>query len=142
MAKYTVAMTFETPGLRSAFERKHSPGRPLGSSIRMIAADGTLAVTASGVRAETHSEAALKVSTEIAQSWVKAHGPLKMASWRADRERVLVGGRRRGGSVFGSGPWPEGFGNDEGGSAGVREPRRPKPGPGSMSMEAGLPDPE
>jgi len=153
MARYTVLMTFETPGLRASFERKHSLRGP-ASSIRMLASEGRLAVTAAGVRSDSPADAALKVATEVGRFWAKTDGPLKVASWRADRERVLIGGRRRRGDVaFGTSPWPEGFppgssgwpGDDEGdagdGSAGVREPRRPKPGPGSMSMEAELPDP-
>ncbi|GLY13824.1 hypothetical protein LWF15_02020 [Kineosporia rhizophila] len=144
MARYAVLITFEAPGLRASFDRKHTLRRGVGSTIRMLAADGMLAVTASGVRADTPSEAAGLVTEEVGRAWAKTHGQLKMASWRADRERALVGGRRRRPeSVQGDGPWPGGwFGAgddpDEGGSAGVREPRRPKPGPGSMSMQAEL----
>lgn len=148
MAKYTVLMTFEVPGLSAAFEQKPTQRR----GIRLLASDGMLAVTAAGVRAETASEAAMQVTTEVGRLWGKQSGPLKLASWRADRERVLIGARRsRPDSVQGHGPWPDGFpgsasgdwpDEEGGGSAGVREPRRPKPGPGSMSMEAELPGPE
>jgi hypothetical protein len=168
MARYTVHMTFEAPGLPAAYEQKHSlPG--MGASMRLIGSEGHLAVTASGVRAQEPAVAALAVTTEVERLWNKVNGPLKLASWRADPERVLVGGRRRrAAGGFGTGPWPDGFpaavgfrrpgrpgwlfGDDGGsdddkgdgsdGSAGVREPRRPKPGPGSASMEAELPGPE
>ena len=148
MARYTVLITFEAPGLKASFDRRLTLRRGVGSPIRMLAADGMLAVTASGVRADTPSEAAGQVTEKVAREWAKTHGQLKMASWRADRERVLVGGlRRRAQSVQGDGPGPDGWfgegeGPDAGGSAGVREPRRPKPGPGSMSMQAELPGPE
>lgn len=133
MAKYTVLMTFEAPGLRAGLERKHT-------SMRLLASDGRVAVTAAGVRADTPSEAAMQVTTEVSRRLGKSAGPLKLASWRADRERVLAGVLgRRSNPVLGQGSWIEGPDEDEGGSAGVREPRRPKPGPGSMSMEADLP---
>ncbi len=135
MARYKVLMTFEAPGLTAALERRHSAP---GATIRLLASDGRLAVSATGVRADTPSEAAVRVTEELGRIWGKSAGPLKMASWRAERERVLAGmiGARRS-AVTGQGPWPDGFG--EGGTAGVREPRRPKPGPGSMSMRADLP---
>jgi hypothetical protein len=148
MARYTVLMTFEVSGPQAALTQKSTLGGR--GSIRMLAADGTLAVSAAGVRAETGSEAAMQIATEVGRRWGKGRGPLRLSSWRANRERVLVGvRRRRPDSVQGFGPWPDGFPgsdssdwpDDEGGdgSAGVREPRRPKPGPGSLSMEAELP---
>ena len=146
MAKYTVLMTFEAPGLTAALDRRSTLRRGVASSIRLLASDGLLAVNAAGVRAETPSDAAVQIATEVGRRWDKSQGPLKVASWRADRERVRVGPRRRQ-TGYGQGPWPEGFlssgsgdwpdeGDSGDGSAGVREPRRPKPGPGSMSMQA------
>jgi hypothetical protein len=82
-------------------------------------------------------------------NWRKAQGALKIVSWTAHRERVLFGARRRSGLGGGHG-WPgdsDGFtdgglggGGDEGGSAGVREPRRPKSGPPSMGSVLPLPE--
>jgi hypothetical protein len=47
-----------------------------------------------------------------------------------------------GGGPFGDDPWGDGpFGGGPFGDGGVREPRRPKPAPPSMTMEAPPPEP-
>ena len=97
------------------------------------------------------------VDVRLAQGWhsartVRARAPegafervcRDLAESRIDTSRggeVLVVRKRRGwrdalvvGSRGGSGE-----GRDDGGLAGVREPRRPKPGPPSLVMELDLP---
>ena len=141
MAKFTVQMTFETPLQRTPLRVTHRlPGRT--TSLQILAADGTTAVTASGVRAQTPAEAAMVVVSAVNARWLKSRGPLTMCSWSAHRERVLVG-RRGGATTIGRGSsWLDDDGWDEGGSAGVREPRRPKPGPGSLQAARDLPGPQ
>lgn len=146
MPKYTVSMTFEVPGLTAPLDQRY-PLRGMASSLHLLAADGLLAVTAAGIRAETAAEASMQVTTEVKHRWARANGVLRVVSWRATPERVLFGRRGRG-AGFGPGPTsdgptspgPKGDGPDDDGrddgSAGVREPRRPRPGPGSMSMQA------
>lgn len=140
MARYVVHMTFEVAaqsgsyrgaGLRSGI----LPGR---GSIRFIAGHGTLAVTAI-VRAESPVDAASDVATRARVEWMRhGTGPICMVSWRAHRERAFAGlGRGRGSS--GSG-WPDGGPPDDGGDlAGVREPRRPNPSPGTLSATVDVP---
>jgi hypothetical protein len=142
-------MTLETPSQRSPLHRTHSlPG--WGASIQMLGGDGMIAVSASRIQAQSPVEAALAVMKIVTAEWSKADGPLKMLSWSAHRDRVLVGSNR-GGWDSGDG-WDyvdDGFrpgdgdggsdGDDPGGSAGVREPRRPLPGPSSLHAAAELP---
>ena len=136
MARYTVHMTFETPGQTKPVKITH---RILGrvGSMQLLGGDGSLAVSASWVSAESPADAAMIVVRAVSQRWPKGRGSLTMRSWTAHRERVLLGGRgpRTG--------WTrnDGDGPDEGGSAGVREPRRPLPGPGSLHAELDLPAP-
>jgi hypothetical protein len=126
MARYTVQMTFQAPGQRSGLRStKRLPGR-IGS-MQLLSGDGLLAVSASRVSAESPADAAMVVVKAVQDSWPKRRGPLTMRSWTANRERALFGSR--GGGSGWTGTWDEG---DEGGSAGVREPRRPLPGPGSL----------
>ena len=142
MARYTVHMTFEVPGLPAPLKiSQRLPGRV--GSMRMLGADGLLAVQASRVQAESPADAAMIVVKSVNDRWYKGLGPLKMISWTAHRERVLAGFRgRRSGSVAGSGwDWPD-QGDDGDGSAGVREPRRPLPGPGSLHAARDLPGPD
>jgi hypothetical protein len=75
----------------------------------------------------------------VSERWPKGRGSLTMRSWTAHRERVLLGRRFNSSSWNGSRPF-DGDDGDEGGSAGVREPRRPLPGPGSLHAAADLPD--
>jgi len=135
MARYKVQMTFETPGLRTPLKVTHRlPGR--AASMRWLGGDGTLAVTAR-VPAETAADAAMAVVSAVQVRWRKHLGTLQMRSWTAHRERVLLGGRGAGtGWIAGNDDRP-----DEGGSAGVREPRRPLPGPGSLHAALDLPAP-
>jgi hypothetical protein len=136
MGRYTVQMTFETPDQRSPLTlTKRLPGS--ASSMRLLGADGLLAVSASRVSAESPAEAAMIVVQAVHARWSKSRGQLKMRSWTAHRERVLFGVRGRRDSSRG-GPWGWDDG-DEGGSAGVREPRRPLPGPGSLHVARDLP---
>ncbi len=129
MAKYTVQMTFETLGQRSRSKfTQRLPGRV--SSMQLIGGDGLLAVSASRVSAESPTEAAMIVMKAVRDTWSKSRGPVKMRSWTVHQERVLLGTRRRPGSTLSG--WWNGDDGDEGGSAGVREPRRPLPGPGSL----------
>jgi hypothetical protein len=135
MARFTVQMTFETPGQLERFKSTQNlPGR--AASIRLLGGDGSLAVTASRVMAESPAEAAMIVVQAVNARWSKRRGPLVMRSWRSHQERVLLG-RRRSGSAW-TGWWDSDEG--EGGSAGVREPRRPLPGPGSLHAARDLPD--
>jgi hypothetical protein len=140
MARYTVHMTFEAPVLTAPLKITHRlPGR--AASMQMLGADGLLAVSASRVSAESPADAAMIVVNAVRDRWHKGRGGLKMRTWTAHRERVLLGGRR-GGSSGRGGAWFDDGGFDEGGSAGVREPRRPLPGPGSLHAEADLPGPQ
>ena len=137
MARYTVHMTFETPGQRVPLRVNHRlPGR--AASMRWLGGDGSLAVSASRVSAETPAEAAMIVVSAVQARWRKHLGTLQMRSWAAHRDRVLLGGRGPG-SVWIS--RNDSDGPDEGGSAGVREPRRPLPGPGSLHAALDLPGP-
>jgi hypothetical protein len=152
MARYTVQMTFEISALHQPLtSTRPLPGR--AASIRLLGSNGLLAASASRVQAESPAEAAMIVVKSVHDRWPKSQGPIKMLSWTATRERVLVGARRAGRSAGSGGPWPDGWdltfgwddGNDDrgddegGGSAGVREPRRPLPGPGSMHAAVDLP---
>lgn len=128
MPRYTVQITFRAPGLRAPVEQVvHGlPGR--AASVRLYGSEGMLAATGT-VHEESPAEAAMAVARAVGRQWSKAQGALQLVAWTAQRERVLaLGGRRRGGSSGRSLPWDD----DEGGSAGVREPRRPLPGPGSI----------
>jgi hypothetical protein len=138
MARYMVQMTFETPNQHKPVRvTRRLPGHT--SSMQCLGGDGMLAVSAANVLAESPADAAMIVMQAVNRQWTKSRGPLKMVSWRAHRKRVLLGGRGRNGPA--SGWWDQGDGGDEGGSAGVREPRRPLPGPGSLHAAADLPGP-
>jgi hypothetical protein len=132
-----VHMTFDTPGQRaplSITRRLH--GR--AASMQLIGSDGSLAVSAFRVSADSPADAAMVVVKAVNDYWQKTRGPLTMRSWTAHRERVLLGVRRGGTAWSAHRPWDDG---DEGGSAGVREPRRPPPGPGSLHAARDLPGP-
>jgi hypothetical protein len=144
MPRYTVQITFEAPGLVGPVLRAvhRLPGR--GASMRLLGSDGTLAVSAIA-HGESPADAAMVVARELGRRWSKSKGPLRLLSWRAHRERALVG-LGRGSVTRGTNlPWGEGWddgGDDEGGGlAGVREPRRPSPGPGSLHAARDLPGP-
>jgi hypothetical protein len=135
MARYTVHMTFEAPGQRAPLRVTHRlPGR--AASMQWLGGDGVLAVSASRVQAETPAEAAMIVVSAVQVRWRKHLGTLQMRSWTAHRDRVLLGGR---GPASGWSGRNDSDGPDEGGSAGVREPRRPLPGPGSLHAALDLP---
>jgi hypothetical protein len=128
-------MTFETPGQRAQLRvTEHIPGWV--GSMRLLGGDGSLAVSA-GVRADSPSEAAMIVARAVYDRWPKQRGPVQLSSWTAHRARALFG--RRSALPWDT-IWPFDDGGDEGGSAGVREPRRPLPGPGSLHAARDLPD--
>ena len=140
MGRYTVQMTFETPGRREPLKQtRRLPGR--ATSMQLIGCDGLLAVSASRVSAESPADAAMIVVQAVNRQWPKGRGPLKMRSWTANRERVLLGSRRSRSGWSATWPYDDDSG-DEGGSAGVREPRRPLPGPGSLHAALDLPGPQ
>jgi hypothetical protein len=141
MAAYQVMMTFEVPQLRSPREWEIRLPR-FQRHLRIYGANGLLSVTGT-VREDSPADAAITVATVIMRQWDKSEGPIKVASWTAHRERAFAGVGRRSGGVSSEGLglrrlWDD-EGPDEGGSAGVREPRRPLPGPGSMSAALELP---
>jgi hypothetical protein len=146
--RFTVQMTFEVPALTTAVRTTHRmPGRL--ASMNWLGSEGLLCVSASRVPAESASDAAMIVVTAVRAEWGKSAGPLKMRSWTSRRDRVLVGSRRRRGRGRSSPmdaasrvwSWDDGD-DDDGGSAGVREPRRPLPGPGSLYAALELPGPQ
>jgi hypothetical protein len=64
---------------------------------------------------------------------------VRLLSWTATRHVPVLAGlaRRRGSYAGGPVTWADGGEDgDEGGTAGVREPRRPTPSPGTMSAAA------
>jgi hypothetical protein len=138
MARFNVQMTLQAPGLRAPLRATHRlPGS--AASLRLIGSEGSIAVTASRVAADSPADAAMIVLAAVRSRWLKKLGPLVMRSWTAHRERVLFGSRR-GSSSGWIGTWDgDDDGPDEGGTAGVREPRRPLPGPGSLHAERELP---
>jgi hypothetical protein len=139
MARYTVQMTFEALALHEPVDktlRLHG----WAAALQMLGDDGMLAVSASKVVADSPSDAASLVTAAVMREWSKNQGPLKMLTWTAHRDRALVGGASRA-REFGRGwDWdlfrwhPDDDEGDPGGSAGVREPRRPKPGPPSLHL--------
>jgi hypothetical protein len=140
MGRYLVQMTFETPGQREPLKLTcRLPGR--AASMRLIGCDGLLAVSAARVSADSPADAAMLVVQAVNRQWPKSRGPLKMRSWTANRERVLLGSRR-GSAWNASWPYNDSGDDGEGGSAGVREPRRPLPGPGSLHAALDLPGPQ
>jgi hypothetical protein len=141
MSRYTVHMTFQAPAQRGPYggdrlaEGRLATGR---GTVRYVAADGTLAVVGS-VRGESPVDAARIVQRKAEADWVIfGVGPVRMVNWSATRERVLVG--TRGGSTT---RWSAGPGGppDDGGLAGVREPRRPRTPPGTTSAALDPPAP-
>ena len=136
MAKFTVTMTFEAPARRGPVRSSGLARMPGSGSVRYLAGDGVIAVTGV-VRADTAAEAAQDVCRLVERD--QAHhgfGPVRLVSWTATRSvRVFAGLRRdrwRGGPLS----WDDDDGWDDGGTAGVREPRRPSPAPGSLSAAA------
>jgi hypothetical protein len=127
MGRYTVHMTFETPGQIAPVKIvQRLPGR--AASMELLGGAGSLAVAAAKVSAESPADAAQVVVQAVDRRWDKRRGPLTVRSWTASRERVLFGARN-------SSAWTGHRDDDEGGTAGVREPRRPLPGPGSLHAE-------
>jgi hypothetical protein len=141
MPRFTVQMTFEAPALPPAIasaiaSTRQLPGR---ASIRLLGSDGLLAVSGTGIKADSADEAAALVLTAVTGEWPKGQGLLRLASWRADPEMVLVTGWRRPGRPGGGWNRNDDDDDDPGGSAGVREPRRPLPAP--PSLQVALEDP-
>jgi len=139
MARFTVHMTFEAPSRRGPVRTAGVARLPRSGSVRYVAGEGLVAVTAV-VRADTAAEAARQVREVVERD--QAHhgfGPVRLLSWTTVRSVPALAGlgrRRRGGIEWwdagGAGSEDDG---DEGGTAGVREPRRPRPSPGSLSAE-------
>ena len=138
MARFSVQMTFAAPTQRGS---RHGRARILlkGGTADYVAGDGTIAVTGA-VRDESAAAAALQLCQAVErEASMRAHGPVRLLSWTATRSvPVFAGlGRRRRQQWSGGGRdggWGE-DGDEGGGTAGVREPRRPRPSPGSMSAE-------
>ena len=140
MARFTVQMTFDAPALTPPSRSGTLARLPRAGSIRYVAGDGMVAVT--GVlRADTATEAAAEVRVALERrAGALGLGAVRPLSWTATRSvPALAGLRRRRGVEW----WHESDGgggeDDGGGTAGVREPRRPKPSPGTLSAEAELP---
>jgi hypothetical protein len=139
MATYQVMMTLEVPQLRLPRTWEiELPGRR--AHLRVYGSAGRLAVNAT-VREEAPGDAAIVVAQAVMGEWKKSDGPIKVLKWTAHRSRVFAGlGRHPESFTSSHRPWGWHEGpDDEGGSAGVREPRRPLPGPGSMSAALELP---
>ena len=134
MAKFTVTMTFEAPARRGPVRSSGLARMPGSGSVRYLAGDGVIAVTGV-VRADTAAEAAQDVCRLVERD--QAHhgfGPVRLVSWTATRlVPAFAGPGRRRSTRFRGGPETWTDGDEGGGTAGVREPRRPRPSPGSMS---------
>ena len=140
MARYSVQMTFETPSVSEEFAHGRRLGRG-GQMINMLGSEGGVAVAAV-VSADSTAEAADEVTRHVYEIWARhGRGPLNLVSWTARRIRLATSGRRgraSGGPFWTGGPFM-GPDDDEGGTAGVREPRRPLPAPPSLSVELPIP---
>jgi hypothetical protein len=132
MARFSVQMTFETPAQRTPSPQQVTMVLSRGTA-RYVVGDGTIAVTAV-VRAECAPEAALRLSRAMErEERLRGRGPVRLASWTAMRSVPVLAGRGRRQRFSGGGfGWDDGEGDGDG-TAGVREPRRPKPSPGTMS---------
>jgi hypothetical protein len=132
MARFSLQMSFSVPP-QQKLPYTQVMSRVAGGSVRYTAGDGIIAVTAV-VRAESAAAAALQVCRLIEREEAhRGRGPVRLVSWTATRSvPVFAGLGRRTQRFAGEGPrW-----DDEGdgdGTAGVREPRRPHPSPGTMS---------
>jgi hypothetical protein len=134
MVRFTVQMTLAAPARCGPVRSGHVTRLPRSGSVRYLAGDGVIAATAT-VRAETAGEAAADVRGAVERDQARqGNGPVRVLSWTATRHvPVLAAVGRRRHTRFRGGPesWDEG--DEGGGTAGVREPRRPGPAPGSMS---------
>jgi len=134
MPRFTVQMTLAAPGRSGPVRGGHVVRLPRSGSVRYLAGDGVIAVTAT-VRAQTAGEAAADVRCAVERDQARhGKGPVRVLSWTATRQvPVLAGVGRRRHTRFRGGPESWTDGDEGGGTAGVREPRRPGPTPGSMS---------
>lgn len=132
MARFSVQMTFEAPAQRTPSPQQVTILLPRGGTVRYVVGDGTIAVTAV-VRADCAPDAAMRLCRAVErEESMRGRGPVRLASWTAMRSVPVLAGRGRRRQRFTGG----GFGWDDGdgdGTAGVREPRRPNPSPGTMS---------
>jgi hypothetical protein len=137
MARFTVQMTFEAPAVTSPAIDGTVVRLPRSGSVRYLACDGLVAVTAV-LRADTATEAAREVENIVERrAAALGFGKVRAQSWTAHRSVPALAGLRRGRG--GTEWWLRGEDGDDGGTAGVREPRRPKPSPGTMSAARDLP---
>lgn len=134
MPRFTVQMTLAVPARPGPVHGGSVTRRPGAGTVRYLVGDGTVAVIAV-VRAETAGEAAADVLHVVERDQVCAgNGPVRLVSWTATRHvPVFAGPGRRRNTRFRGGPETWTDGDDGGGTAGVREPRRPRPSPGSTS---------
>ena len=132
MAKFHVHMTFAAPTQRDPRPRQTARLRH-GGMAGYLASDGTIAATAR-VRAESAADAARLLCEAVErEESMHGRGPVWPLSWTATRSVPVFAGlgrRRRWGWSGGAG---DDWGDDDGGTAGVREPRRPRPSPGALS---------
>jgi hypothetical protein len=136
MPRFTVQMTLAAPSRSGPVRGGHVARLARAGSVRYLAGDGVIAVTAT-VRAETAAEAAADVRCAVERDQARSgNGPVRVLSWTATRQVPVLAGLGRGRNTrFRGGPasWTDGDGDEGGGTAGVREPRRPGPAPGAMS---------
>ena len=133
MAKFSVQMTFAAPAQRVPRYRQARVALPRGGTARYVVGDGTIAVTAV-VRADSAADAALQLCRAVErEEQTHGRGPVRPLSWTATRSVPVLAGLGRRRLRWSGGAWGDGWDDDDGGTAGVREPRRPRPSPGALS---------
>jgi hypothetical protein len=139
MARFSVQMTFAAPKERAPSPyRKASVLLPRGGTAHYVLGDGRIAVTAV-VREESAAAAALRLCRAVErEESLRGRGPVRVLSWTARRSVPVLAGLGRRRQQWSGGEWPDD--GDDGGTAGVREPRRPRPSPGSMTAALAPPE--
>lgn len=120
MRRYVVHMTFWVPGVSEPVTRRLGDGLDRLSMHR----SGETGAVNGIVAGQSPVDAALRANRLVLADSPRA----TLLSWRADSMKIFAGRRDRGSG----GAFPTG-GDDGGGTAGVREPRRPLPGPGHLT---------